>query len=61
QGAFLYNLKNNWQLGFITEPQTGSLGVELKAKNIYVHYLADNFHTNKAHRLGVGLGVYQQW
>ena len=61
QGVFLYNLKNNWQLGFITEPQTRSLGVELKTKNIYVHFLTDDLNTNQAHRLGFGLGVYQQW
>ncbi|HNI63502.1 MAG TPA: hypothetical protein PLF28_08600 [Agitococcus sp.] len=61
QGVFLYNLKNNWQSGFITEPQTRSLGVELKTKNIYVHFLTDDLNTNQAHRLGFGLGVYQQW
>ena len=61
QGVFLYHLKNDWQLGFITEPQTQALGVELKTKNMYLHYLADNLNTNKAHRLGFGLGVYQQW
>lgn len=61
QGVFLYNLKNNWRLGFITEPQTRSLGVELKTKNIYVHFLTDDLNTNQAHRLGFGLGVYQQW
>ena len=61
QGVFLYNVKNDLKYGLVLEPQTHSLGLELKTKNIYVHFLTDDLNTNKAHRLGIGLGVYQQW
>lgn len=61
QGSIKYNINNTWQTGLLLEPQTQALGIELKSKEIYVYYLADNINTNKAHRLGIGLGVYQQW
>lgn len=61
QGSIKYNINNTWQTGLLLEPQTQALGIELKSKEIYVYYLADNINTNKAHRLGIGLGIYQQW
>ena len=61
QGVFSYKLKNNWQMSFLSEPQTHALGIELKTKNMYLYYLTDELNTNQAHRLGVGLGFYQQW
>lgn len=61
QSALLYQVNNNWQSSFLIEPQSHAMGIELKNKRFLLHYLTDNLNTNKAHRLGVGLGMHQQW
>lgn len=61
QGVLVYQINNNWHSSLLIEPQSHAIGIELKSKKFLVHYLTDDLNTNKAHRLGFGLGVYQQW
>ena len=50
-----------WQTSLLAEPQTRALGLEIRHPNFYLRWLADDFNTNKAHRLGLSLGFNQSW
>ena len=60
QGAWGYQ-HPTWQSLMLIEPQTHAFGVELRHPNWHLRWLTDDLNTNKAHRMGLSLGVNQQW
>jgi hypothetical protein len=60
QGAWGYQ-HSTWQSLLLIEPQTRAVGVELRHPNWHFRWLTDDLNTNKAHRMGLSLGVNQQW
>ena len=60
QGAWGYQ-HPIWQSLMLIEPQTRAFGVELRHPNWHLRWLTDDLNTNKARRMGLSLGVNQQW
>lgn len=60
QPSIAYQYKT-WQTRFLVEPQTNSLGIQVKNPYVYLRWLADDLNTNQAHRLGLSLGIYKVW